>query len=291
MNTIGIDIGGTQLRVAILNEEYEILDVFKTANDHDLTCEENCDKLINFIKGQKGPFRGIGIGCPGPLDLKHGKVLNPPNLVGWDNFEIVKYFEENTGYKVVMSNDANVSGLSEALLGGGKGYESVVFFGLSTGFGGAYVYQGKIVNGANGNAAEWWNLIVDEDPYHHKNANPGSLNEQCAGSGLQRVATRVYGHTVLPKELFMMYSQGEKRAVKIIEDATEKLAKGIADITCVLDPDVIVVGGSVAVYNPFYFDMAMKKARKYMLAPDGVKVEKAVFGDDAGLIGAALLVA
>lgn len=290
MNTIGIDIGGTQLRVAILNEEYEIIDVFKTGNDPAMSCQENCDKLINFIKSQKGEFKGIGIGCPGPLDLKRGKVLNPPNLVGWDNFEIVKYFEQNTGLKVTMSNDANVSGLSEAILGGGKGYESVVFFGLSTGFGGAYVYKGKIVNGANGNAAEWWNMIVDEDPYHHKNANPGSLNEQCSGSGLQRVATRVYGHTVLPKELFMMYNQGEGRAIKIIEDATEKMAKGIANITCVLDPDVIVVGGSVAVYNPFYFDMAMQKARKYMLAPDGVKVEKAVFGDDAGLIGAALLV-
>lgn len=290
MNTIGVDIGGTQLRVAILDEEYQIVDVFKTNNDPELTCKENCDKLIHFINTQKGPFKGIGIGCPGPLDIKHGKVLNPPNLVGWDNFEIVKYFEKKTGLRVFMSNDANVAGLSEALLGGGNGYESVVYFGLSTGFGGAYIYKGKIVNGANGNAAEWWNLIVDEDPYHHKNANPGSLNEQCAGSGLQRVATRVYGHKVLPKELFVMYDRGESRAVKIIEDATEKMAKGIANITCVIDPDVIVVGGSVAVYNPFYFDMAMKKARKYMLAPDGVKVERARFGDDAGLIGAALLV-
>lgn len=290
MKTIGIDIGGTQLRVATLNEQYEMIDVFKSSNDHELTCEENCDKLIKFITDQKEEFKGIGIGCSGPLDIKNGRVVNPPNLVGWDGFEIVKYFEKKTGLKTYLSNDANVAGLSEALLGGGNGYESVVFFGLSTGFGGAYIYQGKIVNGANGNAAEWWNLIVDEDPYHHKNANPGSLNEQCAGGGLQRVATRVYGHEVLPKELFTMYANGEERAVKIIEDATEKMAKGIANITCVIDPDVIIVGGFVAIYNPFYFEMAMKKARKYMLSPDGIKVEKARFGDDAGLIGAALLV-
>lgn len=122
MKTIGIDIGGTQLRVATLDEEFKIVDVFKTTNDHSLTCEENCDKLIDFINSQDEEFRVIGIGCPDPLDIKRGMVVNPPNLVGWDNFEIVKYFESKTGLATWLNNDANVAGLSEALLGGKVGF-------------------------------------------------------------------------------------------------------------------------------------------------------------------------
>lgn len=289
MYTVGIDIGGTQLRVAILNEGYQIIDVYKTSNDRSLTCEQNMDKLLNFISSRSEQFKGIGIGCPGPLDLKKGAVVNPPNLIGWDGFEIVNYVEMRTGLKVVLNNDANVAGLAEALLGKGCGLQSVVFMGLSTGLGGAYIYDGKLVSGANGNAGEWWNMIVNEDPRHHKNANAGSLNEQAAGSGLQRNATQLFGETILPRELFDLFYQKDELAVKIIEDATEALAKGIANIACVIDPDIFIVGGSIAIYNPIYLEMAVEKAKKYLLLPEALRVEKAMFGDDAGLVGAALL--
>ena len=290
MKTIGIDIGGTQLRAAVLDEQYRIIDVFKTANDRSLACRENCDKLISFIRSQNEDFAGIGIGAPGPMNMKTGTILNPPNLQGWDNFAIADYFREQTGLPAVLNNDANVAGLAEALLGNGNGYESVCFMGLSTGLGGAYVYRGQLVNGANGNAAEWWNMVVNDDPYGHKSANPGSLNEQAAGSGLKATASRIYGRDVSTKELFDLYYAGDETAVQIFEKATDVLARGIANITCVIDPDVIIVGGSVAIFNPLYVEAAAKKAKTYMNFPDSLHIEPARFGDDAGLIGAALLV-
>lgn len=290
MKTVGIDIGGTQLRAAIFDEEYQILDVFKTDNDRTLTAEQNMDKLLDFILGKNEKFKGIGIGCPGPLNTRIGKILNPPNLIGWDSFEIVSYVEARTQMKAILNNDANVAGLAEACLGSGAGSESVVYMGLSTGLGGAYVYQGTLVNGANSNAAEWWNMIVNDDTHSHKNANPGSLNEQSSGSGLEQLATERYGQMVKPKDLFEKFYAGDSDAVQIIEHATETLAKGIANIMCVIDPDVIVVGGSVAIYNPVYLDMAVERAQKYLIAPETLHIEKAKFGDDAGLIGAALLV-
>ena len=290
MKTIGIDIGGTQLRAAVLDEQYRIIDVFKTANDRSLACRENCDKLISFIRSQNEDFAGIGIGAPGPMNMKTGTILNPPNLQGWDNFAIADYFREQTGLPAVLNNDANVAGLAEALLGAGRGYESVCFMGLSTGLGGAYVYQGKLVNGASGNAAEWWNMIVNEDPWCHKSANPGSLNEQSSGSGLKAAATRTFGREVSTKELFDLYYSGDETAKALIDHAADALAKGIANITCVIDPDVIIIGGSVAIYNPVYVEMAAAKAKQYMNFPDSLHIEKAQFGDDAGLIGAALLV-
>ncbi|MBO5555533.1 MAG: ROK family protein [Solobacterium sp.] len=290
MHTIGIDIGGTQLRAAVLDENYRIIETFKTTNDRSRSCTENCDQLISFIKSRNEELSGIGIGAPGPLNMKTGTILNPPNLIGWDNFPIADYFQTQTGLPAVLNNDANVAGLAEALLGNGNGYESVCFMGLSTGLGGAYVYRGQLVNGANGNAAEWWNMVVNDDPYGHKSANPGSLNEQAAGSGLKATASRIYGRDVSTKELFDLYYARDETAVQIFEKATDVLARGIANITCVIDPDVIIVGGSVAIFNPVYVEAAAKKAKTYMNFPDSLHIEPARFGDDAGLIGAALLV-
>jgi glucokinase len=120
MHTIGIDIGGTHLRCAEISEDYEIVTMTKIPNETGLSAEANMDKLIDFILARKNQCKGIGIGCPGPLDFPAGKVLNPPNLYGWDNFEIVKYVEEKTGLTTILNNDANVAGLAEAVLGAAK---------------------------------------------------------------------------------------------------------------------------------------------------------------------------
>ena len=290
MKTIGIDIGGTQLRAAIFSKDQEMVESFKTDNDRSLTPEQNMDKLIDFILSKPYQYKGIGIGCPGALNTRLGIILCPPNLVGWDGFELVKYVEGRTNIKTLINNDANVAGLSEALLGAGAGYESVVFVGISTGIGGAYVYQGKLVNGANSNAAEFWNMIVNEDPYHHKNANAGSLNEQGSGSGLKRIATERYGKPMTPKDLFGLYYSKDGLAVEIVERAADVLAKGIANITCTIDPDIIIVCGSVAIHNVGFVEMVTEKAKKYVINPQFLKIELAQFGDDAGLVGASLLV-
>ena len=293
MYRIAIDIGGTQLRIALVDGDYRIVEVSKTANDRTRDAEANCAPLVAWIRAKQAAgydLAGIGIGSPGPLSLREGKILNPPNLVGWDSFEIVRYFSEATGLPTYLNNDANVAGLSEALLGGGKGYESVIFVGLSTGFGGAFVYRGELINGAHCNTAEYWNSIVCDDPNGRGSANPGSLNENAGGTGIARVATARYGRPMEPKELFDRYYAGEEVAVEVFDYCTEMLARGLANIYWNFDPDVIVVGGSIDQYHPIYLQTALDKAARYLPAPDALHIEKARFGDDAGLIGAALLV-
>lgn len=293
MQRIGIDIGGTQLRIALLDEDYRIVEVYKTTNDRTRDAAENCAPLVDWIRARQQAgieLAGIGIGSPGPLDFRAGKVLNPPNLVGWDGFEIVDFFTKATGLPTFLNNDANVAGLSEALLGSGKGYESVIFVGLSTGFGGAFVYRGELVNGAHCNAAEYWNSIVCDDPNGRGSANPGSLNENAGGTGIARVATAEYGTAMEPKELFERYYAGEEKAQRVFDFCTEMLARGLANIYWNFDPDVVVVGGSIDQYHPIYLEKALEKAARYLPAPDALRVERAVFGDDAGLVGAALLV-
>ena len=93
----GIDIGGTQLRIGIFDDEGNLTDVYRTDNDRSLGGEKNISRLLDYVKEKGYDVRSYGIASPGPLDLKKGKILNPPNLYGWDNFEIVRYITEQTG--------------------------------------------------------------------------------------------------------------------------------------------------------------------------------------------------
>ncbi len=285
----GIDIGGTQLRAGIYDEEYRQVSSFKALNDRSQTPGENMKPLIGYLLEHGDRLKKIGIGCPGPLDLRAGRLVDPPNLVGWDHFEIVRHVREQTGLTALLNNDANVAGLAEALRGAGQGYDSVAFMGISTGIGGAFVLDGRLYNGAHGNAAEFWSMIVNEDSRCHKNANPGSLNEQCSGSGLATAATALFGTPTDARTLFARAAEGHEGAARVIEKAADTLARGIANISCTLDPAVIVIGGSVAIHNPSYIARATELAKNYIVYSEDIVVRPAVFGDDAGMLGAALM--
>lgn len=289
MYKVGIDIGGTNLRCAIFDNNMNMVKHYKTPNDKNKNAEENLKPMIDFINNFKGKIESIGIGCPGPLDAYNGVILNPPNLRGWDNFPIVEYFKNETGILTKMSNDANVAGLGEAILGSGKGYESVYYITMSTGFGGAYVFRNELINGVSTCAGEIYNMIVNEDKHHHKGTNEGSLNEQCGGYGLSIIAEEIFNKPMTAEELFNLYHKGDEKAIKLIEKTADIAAKGIANIGCVIDPEIYIVGGSIANYNPDFVKLVFEKAKKYYIKPEYIQYKLAKFSDDAGLIGAALL--
>ncbi|MDR0377032.1 MAG: ROK family protein [Spirochaetaceae bacterium] len=292
MHTIGIDIGGTHLRCAEFSEEYEIITMMKIPNETSLSAEANMDKLIDFILARKDQCGGIGIGCPGPLDFSAGKVLNPPNLYGWNNFELVKYVEGKTGLRTVLNNDANMAGLAEAVLGAGRGFQSVFYITISTGIGGAYVYRGELINGAHSSAGEAYNLIVCDDPHPGGGANPASINEICGGKALFRQTWAVYNRCVDTRELYdeLYRKKREPPAVKIIERCIDTMARAVGNIACIVDPDLFIVGGSIALRSEGYLTMLEEKARSYMIDPSYLRIEKARLGDNAGLMGAAILI-
>lgn len=284
----GIDIGGTQLRIGIFDENGTLFDVYKTVNDRSLGGERNIQNLLDYVSEKGYDIQSYGIASPGPLDLKKGKILNPPNLYGWDNFEIVRYIEEKTGKPAAVNNDGNLAGLAEAREGAGKGYDSVIFIGMSTGMGGSFVYKGELISGAHCNTAEFYNVIVCDDTYHHGSANPGSLNEVSGGAAMERIATEHYGRQMFARDLFELANAGGKDALEILERTSEMLARGIADIYYIIDPDVYVIGGSIAMNNPWYVEKVITKAKRYMTDPD-IVVKPSQYGDDAGLYGAMLL--
>lgn len=290
---IGIDIGGTNLRAAILDENYSIVNKIKIKNNVYDGPEENLLKLINCISKEWTDYNisSIGIGCPGPLNIREGIIINPPNLKGWENFDIKKFFEKKLKRPVVVNNDANVAAYSEAVVGAAKGAESMYYITLSTGVGGGFFYKGEIVNGFNGMAAEICNMIINEDGYSHCGLNKGGVEGQCSGIAISRVASDVIGKYISTEEVFSEAIRGNEICRKILNNWVINVSKLIGNIISVLDPEVIVLGGSVILNNPEYLEKIKIEVRNRIFKDIKLNINIAEIGDDAGLIGSGILAA
>jgi len=288
---IGIDIGGTNLRAAVISEEGNIVEIFKVENEVKKGASYNLDKLVNQIKvgWSNYKIKKIGVGAPGPLDLKVGKILNPPNLKGWENFNIKEYLHEKLNLPVQVNNDANVAGLAESLVGSAKDCESVFYITVSTGVGGALILDNKIINGAHSQTAEIYNMIINEDKYSHVGLNRGGLEGQCSGVHIARIASEVYEKILNTKEVFDLYERNDEKAVMVIEKWIDNISIGISNIIAVVDPETIVIGGAVLIYNPYLLHKIIKCVKTKVADPAMVDIRIAKIGDNAGLIGAALL--
>lgn len=288
---IGIDIGGTNLRAAVISKEGQILEIFKVENEVQKGAAYNLDKLINQIKMEWNNYeiKKVGVGAPGPLDLKVGKLLNPVNLKGWENFDIKKYLSEKLNLPVKVNNDANVAGLAESIIGSAKDCESVVYITVSTGVGGALILDKKIINGAHSQAGEIYNMIINEDTYSHAGTNKGGLEGQCSGVNIARIASDKYGQILTTKEVFDLYERNDEIAVQVIEKWIDNISTGIANIISVVDPEVIVIGGAVLIYNNYLMPKVIECTKAKVADPAMVDIRVAEIGDNAGLIGAAFL--
>jgi glucokinase len=289
---IGIDIGGTNIRAALLDEERNIIEKIKIENRVKKGPEYNLDKIINHINSnwKDRNIKGIGVGSPGPLDIKNGIILKAPNLQGWDNFNVKKYFEEKTSLKTEVNNDANVAGLAEAMIGSAKGAESVFYITVSTGVGGALIIDNKIINGANSFAGEICNLIINEDKYSHSGLVQGGLEGQCSGPNISRQATDLLGKHIDTPEVFELYKNNDDSIKSLINRICENLSIGISNIISVVDPEVIVLGGSVILYNKELLKIITQKVKEKVINKDAVNIRIAEIGDDAGLRGAGFLI-
>lgn len=288
---IGIDIGGTNLRAAIISKYGDVIEHFKTENEVSKGACYNLDKLVNHIKTVWKDFDidKVGVGAPGPLNLKIGKIINPPNLKGWENFNVAEYLNKKLNKPVKVNNDANVAGLAENLFGSAKGYISSFYVTVSTGVGGALIMNGKIVNGAHDQAGEIHNMIINEDKYSHSDLNKGGLESQCSGINIARIASNIYGSTLTTKEVFDYYKNNDRKAVSIIDNWIENISIGIANVITVVDPEIIVIGGAVLIYNTYLLPKIIKCVKTKVSNSEIVNIRIAKMGDDAGLIGAAML--
>ena len=165
----------------------------------------------------------------------------------------------------------------------------IFYITISTGVGGGLIIDKKIINGAHSQCAEIYNMIINEDDYIQPGLNKSSLEGQCSGVNIARIASVVKNKIHTTKDVFDLYEVNDKEIVDVINKWIDNIAIGIADIIAVVDPEVIVLGGAVPINNSYLIDEISEKVKSKTADPNMVEIRLAELGENAGLIGAAML--
>ena len=288
---VAIDIGGTNTRVALVNEKLEITDrqQFSTNPENP---EETLGKIVEVIKGYNHEIVGVGMSCPGPLDLVNGKIITPPNLRGdWHHLAVAEKLQSMIHIPVYLNNDGNLAALAEAVAGEGKDYRFVQFLTISTGVGSGFVIDKKIFQGAHGWANEVENTIMMQDGPSHGTIVPGGIEAISSGTAITLRAKKAGLDVKHAGEVNDLAVAGDETAKKIMTDAKQHLANFIAAIYNLVDPDIVILGGSVAIkVDGFVQEVEeLVKSKVYEAQKEFIKVRKSTLNEDSGLIGAAYL--
>ena len=289
--SVAIDIGGTNTRVALADEELNIIERKQFATD-----SENPDvtlgKIAEVIKSFDCDIVGAGMSCPGPLDLINGKILTPPNLKGqWHNLKVAEELSKLINKPVYLENDANLAGLAEAVVGEGKDYNYVQFFTVSTGLGAGFVINKEIYHGAHGFGNEVANCVMMKDGPSHGSIIPGGIEAISSGTAITSRAVKAGLDVKHAGEVNDLAKAGNEVAKQIMDDAKEYLANFIGVVYGYADPEIVILGGSVALKIDVFVEEveALAKERVYEIMKPYVKVRKSTLNEDSGLIGAAYL--
>ena len=291
MYTAGIDIGGTNTRIALIDEAYEIIQRIQFPTDVN-NPHATLQKIQETVQSFSVAIAGVGLSCPGPLDLKQGIILDTPNLKGgWHGLAVSKELSERLKVPVFLENDANLACLAEAVLGQGKDYSYVQFLTISTGLGSGLVIDKKIYQGAHGFAHEIANIPLWRNGPSHGSIYPGGVEAICSGTAITTRAKKAGLDVEHAGDVYSLACSQNQTAIDIMEDAKEYLANTIAIIYAFVDPEIVILGGSVAIKIPgFVEDVEQRvKTKVYPNIQPLVKVVKTNLSEDSGLLGAACL--
>lgn len=291
MYTAGIDIGGTNTRIALIDEAYEIIQRIQFPTDVN-NPHATLQKIQETVQSFSVAIAGVGLSCPGPLDLKQGIILDTPNLKGgWHGLAVSKELSARLKVPVFLENDANLACLTEAVLGQGKDYSYVQFLTISTGLGSGLVIDKKIYQGAHGFAHEIANIPLWRNGPSHGSIYPGGVEAICSGTAITTRAKKAGLDVEHAGDVYSLACSQNQTAIDIMEDAKEYLANTIAIIYAFVDPEIVILGGSVAIKIPgFVEDVEQRvKTKVYPNIQPLVKVVKTNLSEDSGLLGAACL--
>lgn len=326
---IGVDLGGTNLRVAVCDSGGKLLEKRTTGTqvsrgrDHVIT--EMCDDirvLAAKFKGEGSKLAGIGIGVPGIIELRTGMLRESPNLPGWDNYPVRDEIEQRLGARVILENDANAAAMGEKWLGAGRESDGsgesndMCMFTLGTGVGGGLILNGRVWHGMTGMAAELGHITIEPDGVKCGCGNRGCVEQYASATAVVRMAREMSESDEAPelatalrenpefsaKAVYQMALQGDNAAREIFARVGRALGITVAAMINALNLPMFVIGGGVAsawdAFAPAMFEEVRRRSFVYAAtAPsDTGKIEhdrtiitRALLGSDAGLFGAARL--
>jgi len=289
---IGVDIGGTNVRVAKISHDGIILYEAKGPSYAQEGPEKVMSHLMEMIEEVPNyqECSGIGIGVPGPVDTIKGEMVMSTNLPGFEHYPIAKEIEDRFHLPTFVDNDANVAGLAEALLGAGKGLPVVYYITHSTGIGGALVVGGRVVSGMNGHAGEIGNIIVNRETKIYNHLNAGAVENEASGTAIVRKACeRINPNITSAGEVFQLAKEGNEVAEEIIDAMAYDFAVMMASIAHVVDPFCFVIGGGVTKSRALYIEKLKKYF--YSMVHEGMRGVEICFAqlEEPGILGAAML--
>ena len=325
---IGVDLGGTNLRIAAVDSTGKVLEKITTstqvARGRDQVIDEMCTAIQEVVGKQKsaGELAGIGIGVPGIIEMQTGMLRESPNLPGWHNYPVRDEIQRRLKTTVVLENDANAAALGEKWLGAAAGVDDMCMFTLGTGVGGGLVMQGQIWHGMTGMAGELGHINVEPDGHPCKCGSRGCLEQYASATAIKRMAQEAIAGGQAPqmaralkedveftsKVIFDLAMQGDAPARGVFERVGKALGTVVADMVNIFNFPMYVIGGGVAsawdAFAPLMLETVGRNSFVYRAtvpteniqdgnAPSrsvrGTMITRAVLGGDAGLIGAARL--
>lgn len=307
---IGIDIGGTTVKLGLFTVNGELLDKWEVVTRKEEGGRyilEDVAASIKAVLGEKGigllDITGVGMGVPGPV-LPDGYVEVCVNL-GWrDTNPQTELSRLLDGILVKSGNDANVAALGEMWQGGGKGYTDIVMVTLGTGVGGGVIIDEKIIAGKHGLGGEIGHIHVRDEEWEHCNCGGVGCVEQIASAtGIAREAKRKmaasdapsslrkYGEELTAKNVLDEAKEGDSMAMEVVEIVSRYLGLMLAQVAMTVDPEMFVIGGGVSRAGQFLIDKIEKYYDHYSpISQNKGKIGLALLGNDAGIYGAARLV-
>ena len=286
---IGVDLGGTKIAGVLATPAGKVLmdvHVPTEATKGKKRVVKNIKKAIQtLIQSRKVKIKAIGIGAPGPILYEKGIVVEAPNLPGWKRVNLKKILEKEFRVPVFVDNDANCAALAEAWFGAGRFAKNFVYMTISTGIGGGIIINKRIYRGAIGGAGEIGHMTIDPNGPKCGCGNYGHLEALASGSAIKKKT----GMDAISVELAAR--QGDKKALKAIQETAHYLAIGISNLVNIFNPELIIIGGGLSNIRELLFVPIRKEFKNYALTlpAQSVKIVRAKLGTKAGVLGAAAL--
>lgn len=310
---VGIDLGGTNIAVGIVNEKYEIIAKESTKTKSERGADAVIEDMIATTKRAvekagltMDQIEWIGIGSPGTANKDTG-VIEYSNNLGWSHVPLVSKMEQGLGVKTFIENDANAAAYGEYLAGAGKGYHTLVAITLGTGVGGGVIINGKILTGFNFAGAELGHTVIVANGRPCTCGRNGCFESYSSATGLINMTKEAMEHDhysamweicdgdlkrVNGRTSFDGMRAGDETASRVVEEYIDYLSIGITNMINIFQPEILCIGGGISKEGDTLIRPLTEKVNKqnYMHDPEKqTKIVPAALRNDAGIIGAALL--
>lgn len=249
---VGIDIGGTNTKIGLVNEDGELLDfnTFPTteAKNFELysdAVKKTVDKLLENKNLSYKDVVGVGVGAPNG-NGHNGKIENPPNIKHWGTVDLVSPFKERFNLPVILENDANVAAIGEGKWGAAKNMKDYAVVTLGTGIGTGIVANGTLIRGSNGMASEGGHITIDRNGRNCGCGGRGHLEDYGSVRGIKLTAKEITGEDLSFKEISERFLSGDEQMIKVFEQTAEYLGHGTSIIGSLFAPEAIILAGGVA---------------------------------------------